>query len=100
FAGHGELATTPGRAITADLVRDVDVLLVRSVTRVDAKLLAGSRCRFVGTATSGTDHIDIDWLRAQGIAFADAHGCNAGAVADYVLAALAAIGLADGEDWR
>lgn len=100
FAGHGELTTAAGRAITADLVRDVDVLLVRSVTKVDANLLAGSRCRFVGTATSGTDHVDIDWLRAQGIAFADAHGCNASAVADYVLAALAAIGLEDGEDWR
>lgn len=100
FAGHGEITTAAGRAITADLVRDVDVLLVRSVTKVNAQLLAGSRCRFVGTATSGTDHIDIAWLRARGIAFADAHGCNAAAVADYVLAALAALGLEDGEDWR
>jgi len=62
---------------------------VRSITRVDAKLLAGSRLRFVATATSGTDHLDLDWLAGQGIKVVDAAGCNAPAVADYVMAALA-----------
>lgn len=99
FAGLGELHTAPGRAITPDQLRDVDILLVRSVTRVDAALLQHSRCRFVGTATSGTDHVDRAWLAAQGIAFADAHGCNADAVVDYVLAALAHLAMRDGVDW-
>ena len=31
------------------------------VTRVDAALLAGSRVRFVGSATIGTDHVDLTY---------------------------------------
>lgn len=88
FAGFGEVVAQPGRSLAAEDVRDADVLLVRSVTRVDEALLAGSRVRFVGTATIGTDHVDLDWLRAQGIAFASAPGCNAMSVVDYVASAL------------
>lgn len=85
----------PGREIAEDDVRDADALLVRSVTRVDEALLAGSSVKFVGTATSGTDHLDLDWLRAQGITVADAAGCNANAVAEYVIAGLAQLILDD-----
>ncbi len=85
----------PGRDICADDVRDADALLVRSVTRVDESLLSGSSVKFVGTATSGTDHLDMAWLRAHGIAVADAAGCNANAVAEYVLAVLAQLILDD-----
>jgi erythronate-4-phosphate dehydrogenase len=77
----------PGRAWTPALMRDADALLVRSVTRVDAALLAGSRVRFVGTATAGLDHLDLAYLQAHGIAWADAAGANARSVAEYCLAA-------------
>ena len=66
------------------------MLLVRSVTRVDAALLDGTPVRFVGTATAGTDHVDERLLRARGIAFAAAPGCNARAVGEYVLATVLA----------
>jgi erythronate-4-phosphate dehydrogenase len=100
FAGAGELIVLPGRDLKAAAVNDADALLVRSVTKVDAALLAGSRCRFVGTATSGIDHVDTDWLAEQGIAFASARGCNAEAVVDYVFSALAGLSERDGFDWR
>lgn len=77
--------------ITPAAVRDADALLVRTRTRCDAALLAGSRCRFVGTATIGTDHIDLPWCAANGITVANAPGCNAPAVAQYVLASVAAL---------
>jgi len=80
-----EIVRRPGRTLTAADVADADVLLVRSITRVDAALLAGSRVRFVGTATIGTDHLDLPWLDAQGIAWASAPGCNARAVGEWVL---------------
>ncbi len=96
FGRHGEVLTRPGRAIDANAVREVDVLLVRSVTRVDAALLAGSRVKFVGSATSGYDHIDRDGLAAAGIHFAHAPGCNAGAVVQYVLSVCCALR----PDWR
>ncbi|HOR26881.1 MAG TPA: 4-phosphoerythronate dehydrogenase [Candidatus Sumerlaeota bacterium] len=89
FGRLGEVTLLAGRRITADDVRDADLLMVRSVTRVNRELLAGSRVRFVGTATIGTDHVDLDYLRESGIGFASAPGCNAESVAQYVAAALA-----------
>ena len=99
FESYGEVVTVAGRTITPEMLRDFDVLLVRSVTRVDASLLAKSHCRFVGTATSGIDHIDVDALQAAGIKLAWARGCNAISVVDYVFSALAALSLSSGVDW-
>ncbi|MFC7294187.1 4-phosphoerythronate dehydrogenase PdxB [Marinobacter aromaticivorans] len=88
FADIGEIRRIPGRTMSAEDVRDADLLLVRSVTRVDRALLQGSRARFVGTATIGTDHVDLGWLEDNGIRFSAAPGCNANSVAEYVLAIL------------
>lgn len=75
--------------INADAVRNADALLVRTRTRCNADLLQGSRCSFVGTATIGLDHIDREWCAENGIETANAPGCNAPAVAQYVLRAVA-----------
>lgn len=91
FAGIGEVRLREGRGLKAADLRDADILLVRSVTPVSASLLEGSRIRFVGSATIGTDHVDRDYLRSSGIHFAYAPGTNALAVAEYVLAALLAL---------
>ena len=90
FHDLGEVRVMAGRDIAAHDLRDVDVLLVRSVTRVDTALLQGSRVRFVGSATAGLDHVDINGLGAAGVGFAAAPGANANAVVEYVLAAIAA----------
>ncbi|MTI12581.1 4-phosphoerythronate dehydrogenase PdxB [Sansalvadorimonas verongulae] len=88
FEGFGEIVTRPGRTMSAEDVQDADLLLVRSVTKVNEQLLAGSSVKFVATATSGTDHVDKEWLRSNNIGFSSAAGCNAEAVVDYVMAAL------------
>ena len=82
-----------GRAIVASEVRDAVALVVRTRTRCDAQLLAGSSVKLVATATIGTDHIDMAYCAAQGIAVVSAPGCNAAAVAQYVMAALRALSL-------
>ena len=89
FREFGELVLIPGRKISNADLADADALLVRSVTRVDRSLLEGTAVRFVATASSGVDHIDLDYLADQDIAFADAKGSNANAVVDYCFAALA-----------
>lgn len=91
FAAFGDVVSVPGREIDAEDVSRARALMVRSVTRVDRALLAGSQVEFVGTATSGFDHVDREWLAAREIEFAHAPGCNASAVADWVIAALAAL---------
>jgi erythronate-4-phosphate dehydrogenase len=90
FSRLGEVEVVPASGIGPSRVRDADVLLVRSVTRVDASLLAGSAVRFVGTATIGHDHVDQAYLASREIAFAHAPGANADSVVEYVLAALLA----------
>jgi len=86
------LVRIPGRAITTDYLKDADILLVRSVTPVDQRLLMNTPIVFVGTATAGLDHIDLNYLSANNIGFAAAPGANANAVAEYVLSVLAARG--------
>lgn len=88
FGLFGEVATAPGRAIATRDVADVDVLLVRSVTQVDAALLSGSAVKFVGTATIGVDHVNQSDLEAMGVGFASCPGSNAESVACYVTCAL------------
>jgi erythronate-4-phosphate dehydrogenase len=77
-----------GRTMSAADVQNADILLVRSVTRVNQALLEGSRVRFVGTCTIGTDHVDQKWLESSGIAFSAAPGCNANSVVEYVLSVI------------
>ncbi|WP_339009703.1 4-phosphoerythronate dehydrogenase [Aeromonas popoffii] len=89
FAEFGEVIPLSGRHMQAADLQDADVLLVRSVTRVDAELLATSpRLGFVGTATIGTDHVDKALLAERDIPFFSAPGCNKYSVGDYVLSAL------------
>lgn len=88
FGGIGELHYMPGRAISRQDLHDVEILLLRSVTRVDRELLQHTPVRFVGSCTAGVDHIDRDYLRQSGIAFAHAPGANARSVVEYVLSAL------------
>lgn len=91
FGCFGEVRRADGRALNRDMLVDVDVLLVRSVTIVDKALLADSPVKFVGTATSGIDHIDRDYLASRGVSFAHAPGANANSVVEYVLGAIAAV---------
>jgi erythronate-4-phosphate dehydrogenase len=88
FAPFGEVTALPTTAITRDAVRRADALIIRSETKVTAPLLEGSRVRFIGSASIGTDHADLDELADRGIVFANAPGCNADSVKEYIAAAL------------
>lgn len=97
FSGLGVLRLYPDQPTTEQL-RWADVLLVRTTTRVDAGLLASTPIAYVASATSGADHVDRDYLAAKNINFYHAAGCNAGAVADYVLSVLALYSLQYGKE--
>lgn len=64
------LQSIAGVTLTHDLtpegVRDADAVITRTRTRCDASLLDVSKCTFVGTATIGTDHIDIPYCESRG----------------------------------
>ena len=88
FGNIGSVATVAGRTLEPEDVRDADILIVRSVTNVNRHLLEGSHIKFVGTATIGTDHIDLDYLQQNQIGFASAPGSNAVSAAEYVVSAI------------
>lgn len=96
FSSFGTVKTYAGRGITAESLVDAEVLLVRSVTKVTPQLLQDAtdlsashkRIGFVGSATIGTDHLDVAGLQASGVTVANAPGCNAQAVAEYVVTAI------------
>lgn len=73
--------------ITQKLLRSTNAygLLIRSVTKVDYQLLEGTYVHFVGTATSGDDHIDESYCMTNRITVRSAKGSNAIAVCEYVL---------------
>lgn len=79
----------PEKGLPED-VQAADALLVRTVTDINAKTLPlqDTNLKFVGTASAGTDHIDEAYLDKNGVAFAHSPGCNARAVAEYIMTAL------------
>lgn len=92
FSTLGEACILEGRDISAADVRDAEILALRSTTRVNRTLLKGSKVRFVGTATIGTDHLDLEYFQEAGIQWCFAPGCNANSVSEYITAALLTLG--------
>ena len=88
FSKFGDVKLVDGRSIDQQMVKHADVLLVRSVTQVNESLLKDSKVSFVGSATSGIDHIDLEYLEKSKIYFSHAPGSNARSVAEYVLSSL------------
>ncbi len=88
FSTLGNVESYNGRKISNEILKDADVLIVRAITEVNEDLLKNTSVKFVGTTTIGRDHIDLDYLSKNKIAFADAKGCNANSVLEYVFAAL------------
>jgi erythronate-4-phosphate dehydrogenase len=88
FRQFGDVQPLSTLEITRDAVRDADMIIIRSETKVNKDLLEGSKVKFVGTATIGTDHVDLEYLSSHKIGFASAPGSNANSVAEYFVAAM------------
>ena len=91
FEKFADVVYLPGKSISPADVADADALIVRTRTRCDRKLLAGSKVRFAATATIGFDHINAADLAECGISWSNAPGCNADSVKNYIASALAAM---------
>ncbi len=88
FSNIGETTVIEGRNISAEDVKDADILATRSTTKVNRELLEGSKIKFVGTATIGIDHMDTEYMDTHGIKWCSAPGCNANSVSEYITAGL------------
>jgi erythronate-4-phosphate dehydrogenase len=88
FSDLGETRPYSAKELKPADIRDADILVVRTVTPVNASLLKGSSVRLVAAASAGTDHIDQEYLKDCRIHFSYAAGCNANSVSEYISTAL------------
>nr|WP_314265076.1 4-phosphoerythronate dehydrogenase PdxB [uncultured Moellerella sp.] len=100
FSRLGDVKAIPGRPVPENELKDADALMVRSITKVNESLLGETKVKFVGTATAGFDHVDVEWLSQAQIGFSSAPGCNAIAVVEYVFSALLLLAQRDNFDLR
>ncbi|MEI6050463.1 MAG: 4-phosphoerythronate dehydrogenase PdxB [Bacteroidota bacterium] len=85
---YAEVAYLPGKQITRDVVNEADALLIRTRTKCTESLLKGTSIRFIGAATIGFDHIDIQYCKKHNIRWTNAPGCNSSSVQQYIAATL------------
>lgn len=85
---HVDICPLKPEEIDAEAIKEADVLIVRTRTKVNEALLAGSKVQLVCTATIGFDHIDTAYCESHGIRWMSCPGCNAQAVCDYIEEAL------------
>lgn len=90
--GIAEVVYCDQFGFTPELVKNADALIIRTRTPSGEALLKGSAVKLVATATIGTDQIDTEWCRRNGITVKNAPGCNAPGVAQYVWSALLRLG--------
>lgn len=89
FGTIGVARTFQGRPLDLSAIRDADIICVRSVTKVNEEFLkAAPKVKFIATATSGSEHIDKEALKAHNIPWAAARGSNATSVTEWVMTVL------------
>lgn len=88
FEPYAEVLYRDAPDICREDLLDADALVIRTRTRCDAALLAGTAVKIIATATVSLDNIDLPWCRENGIYVQNASGCNAGGVTNYVFSAL------------
>ncbi|MGN0189499.1 MAG: 4-phosphoerythronate dehydrogenase [Candidatus Cryptobacteroides sp.] len=88
FEPYADIQYIDGKDIRHEDIIDSDALIIRTRTKCDRNFLEGTRVSIIATATIGTDHIDMNWCRENGIRVVNAQGCNAGGVMQYVFSAL------------
>jgi erythronate-4-phosphate dehydrogenase len=77
--------------ISKETLKYSDALIIRSTRKYGKETLLGTNVKFIGTVTSGYEHIDTGFCEENGIFWTNAHGSNAESVAEYISAALIAI---------
>ncbi len=86
------LLTEEERPRLAELVADFDALVVRSMTTVDAPLLAaGERLKVVGRAGVGVDNVDVAAATERGILVVNAPTANLMSAVEHTFALLLAL---------
>ncbi|MCD6565207.1 MAG: 4-phosphoerythronate dehydrogenase [Bacteroidales bacterium] len=85
---YADVVYLPGKEISPGIVKNADVLIIRTRTICNKELLEGSRVKLIASATIGFDHIDDKYCKKHGITWTNAPGCNSSSVQQYIAAVL------------
>jgi len=61
-----------------------DILLIRSTIKISSDILKNARPKIIASCVSGSDHMDLDYLKKESIMYYTASGCNSQSVSSYV----------------
>ena len=87
FDTHHDATLVDRRAELLEKLHDVDALIVRNRTQVNAEILAAApQLKVVGRLGVGLDNIDMPACKVRNVEVIPATGANALAVAEYVIA--------------
>ena len=87
FETHHDATLVDRRVELLERLVDVDALIVRNRTQVNAEILAAApRLKVVGRLGVGLDNIELPACKARNVEVIPATGANALAVAEYVIA--------------
>lgn len=85
---YGSVTYLPGIDFTHDTIKEADILVVRTVARLNERILKNTNVKLICTATIGFDHIDTKYCDENGIVWKNAPGCNSGSVEQYIISSL------------
>jgi len=71
--------------------RDFDILVIRSIRKIDEKFLSESDLKVIATCSKGTDHIDIEYAKKHGIKILNAEDSNNISAAEHTFGLILAI---------
>jgi erythronate-4-phosphate dehydrogenase len=92
----GDVRYIAGADFTKENVKEADILIVRTVARLDESVLSETNIKLICSATIGYDHIDTAYCDAHGIAWRNAPGCNSGSVQQYIVSSLLLLAMQKG----
>lgn len=94
----GDVEYLAGSEFSNERIKDADVLIIRTVAKMDEQMLRNTSVKLICTATIGYDHIDTEYCEKNGIQWKNAPGCNSSSVQQYVTSALLLIAAKKGFD--
>lgn len=89
FSSLGKVTLIATEDIATKNLNKADILITRSITKVNFSLLNDTPIRIIASPTSGIDHFDKTFLKKHQITYFHAPACNARAVAEYIVCLMA-----------
>ncbi|MBC8500989.1 MAG: phosphoserine phosphatase SerB [Nanoarchaeota archaeon] len=81
----GDVRVEDTTIMNDEIIREIEIIVIRTNRKIDKEFLdKATNLKLIATATTGLNHIDLDYAKKKGVEVVQSKGENADAVADYV----------------